>query len=103
MRKTFIMCTVAVAVFAANAVASPRAEAMTSGSMAALRTAIHETNPAQSVAYDGYYQSNVYYPWYGYYRYVCRAWWKGCGWEYGHYSNVWPNRGYYRPSSYGYR
>ena len=100
MRKTFIVCTVALAVFAASAVASPRAEAMTFSSLAGLRAANHNTNLAQDVAYNGYYQSYGYYPWYGYYRYVCRAWWKGCGWEPGHYSNYWPNRSYYRPNGY---
>jgi hypothetical protein len=100
MRKTLIVCTVAVAVFAASGIASPRAEAMTIGSLAGLSAAIHETNLAQHVAYDGYYRPYGYYPTYGYYRYVCRAWWKGCGWEPGHYWNYWPNRYSYRP--YGY-
>ena len=110
MRKTFGVCTLAIAVFAAGAVTSPRAEAMTVGSLAALRAATHATNLVQGVDYYGYYrpygyyQPYAYYPWYGYYRTVCRAWWKGCGLETGHYSNVWPSRYYYyRPYRYGYR
>src|SRR5512139_3824118 len=96
MRNTFIACTVTVAIFAAATVASSRAEAMTIGSPAGLHAAIHEANLAQGVTYYGYYQPH------GYYRYVCRAWWKGCGWEPGHYWNVWPNRYYYsRPYRYG--
>ena len=51
MRKTFIVCTVAIAVFAASAIASPRAEAITIGSPAGLSAAIHEANLAQDVAY----------------------------------------------------
>ena len=94
MRKTLIVCTVAIAVFAASAIASPRAEAITIGSPAGLSAAIYEANRAQDVAYYGY--SYGYSSPYGYYRYVCRAWWKGCGWEPGHYWNYWPNR-YYRP------
>ena len=54
MRKTLIVCTVAIAVFAASAIASPRAEAMTIGSPAGLSAAIHEANLAQDVAYYGY-------------------------------------------------
>ena len=110
MRKTFSVCTLAIAVFAAGAVTSPRAEAMTVGSLAALRAATHATNLVQGVDYYGYnrpygyYQPYAYYPWYGYSRTVCRAWWKGCGQEPGHYWNYWPARYYqYRPSSYGYR
>jgi len=82
MRKIFIMCTVAVTIFAAGAIASPRAEAM----------------PIGLYAYYWPYSPYAYYPPYAYYRYVCRAWWKGCGWEPGHYWNYWPNR--YGP--YGY-
>jgi hypothetical protein len=93
MRKTLTMCTVAVAVFAAGAIASPRAEAMTIGSPVDLSAAIHEANLAQDVAY---YYPYAYYSPYGYYRYVCRGWWKACGWEPGHYGNWWPNR-YSRP------
>src|SRR5262245_34079689 len=105
MRKTSKMCTIAVAVFAASAVVSPRAEAMTIGSLTGLRAAVQETNLIQNVGYDGYYQPyGYYYPWWGTYRTVCRAWWKGCGLEYGHYTNYWPTKYYrYRPSSYGYR
>src|SRR5215831_16146029 len=104
MRKTSRMCTIAAAVFAASAIVSLRAEAMTVGSLTEFRAAIQETNLIQNVGYDGYYEPYAYYPWYGYYRTVCRAWWKGCRLEVGHYSNVWPNRYYYyRPSSYGYR
>ena len=110
MRKIFGVCTLAITVFAVSAVALPRAEAMTFGSLAGLRAASHEANLVQSVDYYGYhqpygyYQPYAYYPWYGYYRTVCRAWWKGCGLEPGHYSNVWPSRYYhYRPHSYGYR
>ena len=51
MRKTFIVCTVAIAVFAASVIASPRAEAITIGSSAGLSAAIHEANLAQDVAY----------------------------------------------------
>ena len=94
MRKTFIVCTAAAAIFTVSAIASLRAEAMTISSPAGLSAAIHGPNLALDVVYDGYY------PPYGYYRYVCRAWWKGCGWEPGHYWNYWPNRYYYRP--YGY-
>ena len=101
MRKIFVMGTAAVTVFAVSAIASPRVEAMTVGSPSGLNAAIREANPAQDVAYYGYYWSDGYYPPYAYYRYVCRAWWKGCGWEPGHYWNYWPNRYYYGP--YGYR
>jgi len=110
MRKTLSVCTIAVAVFAASAVFSNRAGAMTFGSLAGLRVATHEANLVQSVDYYsypqpyGYYQPYAYYPWLGYYRTVCRSWWKGCRLEVGHYSNVWPSRYYYnRPYSYGYR
>jgi len=104
MRKIFGVCTLAIAVFAVGAAVAPRAEAMTVGSLAALRAASHGANLAQRVDYYGYYQPYAYYPWYGYYRTVCRAWWKGCRLEVGHYSNVWPSRYYYnRPYSYGYR
>ena len=83
MRKPFIVsCTVAVVVLAAVAIESPRAEAMTIGSPAGLRAAIQETT--LPVYYNGYY------PPYAYYRYVCRGWWKACGWEHGHYWNYWP-------------
>jgi hypothetical protein len=94
MRKIFVMGTAAVTAFAVSSIALPRAEAMTIGSPGGLIAAIREANPAQ-------YSPNGYYPPYAYYRYVCRAWWKGCEWEYGHYSNYWPNRSYYGP--YGYR
>src|SRR5689334_2661338 len=110
MRKILGVCTLAIAVFAVSAAALPRAEAMTFGSLAALRAAAHEANLVQSVDYYGvyqpygYYQPYAYYPWWGYTRTVCRAWWKGCGLEYGHYTNYWPAKYYrYRPSSYGYR
>ena len=104
MRKTFGMCTLAITIFAASAAFSPRAEAMTVSSLATLRAADHITNLVQGVDYYGYYQPYAYYPWYGYSRTVCRAWWKGCGLEPGHYSNVWPSRYYqYRPYRYGYR
>ena len=56
------MCTLTVAVLAASAVALPRTEAVTVGSLAGLRAAIRETNLAQDVAYDGYYQSYGYLP-----------------------------------------
>ena len=84
MRETFIMLTVAVTAFAAGAIASSHAEA----------------TPIGLYYWPGYYSPSVYYPPYAYSRYVCRAWWKGCGWEPGHYWNYWPNR-YYGP--YGYR
>ena len=83
MRKIFGVCTLAITVFAVSAVASPRAEAMTFGSLTGLRAASHEANLVQSVDYYGYhqpygyYQPYAYYPWYGYYRTVCRAWWEG--------------------------
>ena len=97
MRKIVIIGTAAITVFAVSAVASSRAEAITLGSPGGLNATIHEANPVQDVAYwyDGYYAP------YAYYRYVCRAWWKGCGWEPGHYWNYWPNRYYY--GTYGYR
>ena len=71
MRKTFSLCALAIAVFAASAAATPRAEAMTVGSSAALRAATHETNLVLGVDYYGYqpygyYQPYAYYPWYGY-------------------------------------
>jgi len=104
MRKIFGVCTLAITVFAVSAAALPRAEAMTFGSLAGLRAATYETKLVQSVDYYGYYQPYAYYPWYGYSRTVCRAWWKGCGQELGHYTNYWPAKYYrYRPSSYGYR
>ena len=93
MRKTFSVCTLAIAVFAASAAASPRAEAMTFGSLAALRAASsrNKSGAWRRLLWHyqpyGYYQPYAYYPWYGYYRTVCRAWWKGCGLEPGHYSN----------------
>jgi hypothetical protein len=79
MRKILIVCTAAVAVFAIGAIDSDRAEAYWP---------------------YGYYSPYVTYPPYAYYRYVCRAWWKGCGWEPGHYWNEWSNRYYY--GAYGY-
>ena len=110
MRKTSRMYTIAAAVFAVSAIAPLRTEAMTVGSLTEFRAAIQETNLVQNVGYDGYYQpygyyqQYAYYPWWGTYRTVCRAWWKGCGLEYGHYTNYWPSKYYrYRPSSYGYR
>jgi len=110
MRKIFGVCTLAISVFVAGAATSPRADAMTVVSLAALRAATQEANLVLGVDYYGYYQPYgyhqpyAYYPWYGYYRTVCRAWWKGCGLEPGHYSNVWPSRYYYnRPYRYGYR
>jgi hypothetical protein len=78
MRKILIICVIAVSVFAVGAIGSDRAQA--------------------DWPY-GFY-SPAYYPPYAYSRYVCRAWWKGCGWEPGHYWNYWPNRAYY--GSYGY-
>jgi hypothetical protein len=80
MRKSFIMCTVAVAVFAASAIASPRAAAMTIGSPV---SQLVDTELRAAT-------SNGYYPPYAYSRYVCRGWWKACGWEPGHYWNYWP-------------
>jgi hypothetical protein len=71
MRKILIMCTVAVTIFAATAIASRCAEA---GSPVVASTAIHRTDRAQYVG-DAHYRQC------GYYRYVCRAWWAGCGWE----------------------
>lgn len=100
MRETFVGCAVAVGVLTAIAIASPRAEAVTVGSPAVLSAAIHETALAQSVTYYRHHPNEHHYsPPRGYYRYVCRAWWKGCGWEPGHYWNYWSNR-YYHP--YGY-
>jgi hypothetical protein len=100
MPKIFLTCTAAVAVVAASAIASPRAEAMAIVPMSGLNAAIRDANLAQNVDYYGYYSPYAYYPPYAYYRYVCRAWWKGCGWEPGHYWNYWPNRYYY--GAYGY-
>jgi hypothetical protein len=71
MRKPFIVCTLAV-VLAASAIASPRAEVMTVASPAG-------TALAQNVTHGGYYRSHSRLC--GYYRYVCRAWWTGCGWD----------------------
>jgi hypothetical protein len=101
MRKIFVIGTAAVTVFAVSVINSPRADAMPIGSPGGFNAAIREANPVQDVGYYGYYWSDGYYPPYAYYRYVCRAWWKGCEWETGHYWNYWPNRSYYGP--YGYR
>jgi hypothetical protein len=73
MRKPFIVCCTVAVVLAASAIASPRAEVMTVASPAA------EAALAQDVTYGGY--SRPPYRVCGYYHYVCRAWWKGCGWE----------------------
>lgn len=102
MRQTFIVGTIALGIFAAASTASLRVEAMTIGSPAGLSAAIQETTTAQDVAGYRYYPYGYYHasP-RSYYRYVCRAWWKGCGWEPGHYWNYWPNR-YYRPNNYRY-
>ena len=92
MRKTFSLCTLAIAVFAASAAAFASRGGYDIRFIAALRAATHETNLVLGVDYYGYqpygyYQPYAYYPWYGYYRTVCRAWWKGCGLEPGHYTN----------------
>jgi hypothetical protein len=73
MRKAFIVCTVGIAVFAASAIASARAEVMTAASPP-VGTAL-----AQDLTYGGNYRPHDRSC--GYYHYVCRAWWKGCGWE----------------------
>ena len=99
MRAILIMGTMTITILAVSVVASTRTEAMTLGSPAGLNAAIRDANSAQDVDY--YYWPYGYYPPYAYYRNVCRAWWKGCEWEPGHYWNYWPNRYYY--GTYGYR
>ena len=98
MPKHFVLWAAAMAVFAASALASPQARALTIGPLASTSMAASEPNLTQRVAWDGY---GRYYPPYAYSRTVCRAWWKGCEWEPGHYWNYWPNR-YYVYRAYPY-
>ena len=86
MGKILTVCAVAVAVFAAGAIASPRAEAVTISSPAGLSVALHKTTSFQYVGGNKHRRPDGHYRQCGYYRYVCRAWWAGCGWEGPYYS-----------------
>jgi hypothetical protein len=68
-----------VVVITLGSIFSARAESI--GPSISRNKVINESNFA-AAGYDGPYKHHQSC---GYYRYVCRAWWTGCGWE-GPYS-----------------